>query len=256
MIQYSVKKLSQLAGVSVRTLHLYDKMGLLKPSVRTEARYRLYGEKELLRLQQILFYRELDFPLKEILEILNAPDFDIINALESHRTALELKGNRITMLLATVDKTIVKLKKGAMLSHEELYSGLSQEKAQAYRNEAIGKWGNEKIEHAENQLRKLSKDEIAILKKEQLEILGALTSFVNQNPQSPEVQAQVGKHYLNIRNFWGTAGSADKQAEAYAGLGQLYADDERYTITDGKSNMEFALFMKMAIFYFTETTLK
>ena len=88
MDNYSVKKLSQLAGVSVRTLHLYDKMGLLKPSVRTEARYRLYGEKELLRLQQILFYRELDIPLKDIQTILDDPEFDLLKALEAHKKAL------------------------------------------------------------------------------------------------------------------------------------------------------------------------
>ena len=79
MAAYSVKKLAILAGVSVRTLHLYDQIGLLKPSLRTEARYRMYGEKELLRLQQILFFRELDMPLKEIGEILDKVEFNRAN---------------------------------------------------------------------------------------------------------------------------------------------------------------------------------
>ncbi|WP_343702573.1 MerR family transcriptional regulator [Chitinophaga sp.] len=95
MDNYSVKKLARLAGVSVRTLHLYDKMGLLEPSVRTQARYRLYGEKELLRLQQILFYRELDFPLKEIRDILDDPTFDLAQALEGHKKALQARQERI-----------------------------------------------------------------------------------------------------------------------------------------------------------------
>lgn len=88
MDNYSVKKLAKLAGVSVRTLHLYDKMGLLRPSVRTEARYQPYGEKELLYLQQILFHRELDFPLKDNSTILDDPAFNLVQALEGHRKAL------------------------------------------------------------------------------------------------------------------------------------------------------------------------
>jgi DNA-binding transcriptional MerR regulator len=78
---YSVKELSKLAGVSVRTLHLYDELGLLKPSSRSAAGYRMYGQKELLLLQQILFYKELDMPLKEIENILNDPKFDVIKII-------------------------------------------------------------------------------------------------------------------------------------------------------------------------------
>src|SRR5580693_1755938 len=94
-VNYSVKQIARLAGVSVRTLHLYDQIGLLKPSVRTRAGYRQYGEPELLRLQQILFYRELDFPLKEIAEILNDPDFDLIRALAGHKQALSARRDRL-----------------------------------------------------------------------------------------------------------------------------------------------------------------
>lgn len=102
MDNYSVKKLSKLAGVSVRTLHLYDKMDLLKPSLRTGAGYWLYGEKELLRLQQILFYRELDFPLKDICTILDDPAFDLVQALEGHRKALLARKERTNTLIGTI----------------------------------------------------------------------------------------------------------------------------------------------------------
>jgi DNA-binding transcriptional MerR regulator len=110
MAAYSVKKLAILAGVSVRTLHLYDQIGLLKPSLRTEARYRMYGEKELLRLQQILFFRELDMPLKEIGEILDNVEFNLVKALEGHKMALISKQQRIETMLETIDKTIGYLK--------------------------------------------------------------------------------------------------------------------------------------------------
>ncbi len=81
MKTFTVKKLAEISGVSVRTLHYYDQIGLLRPSVRTEKKYRLYGNDELLRLQQILFFRELDFPLKDILEMIDEPDYDLVKAL-------------------------------------------------------------------------------------------------------------------------------------------------------------------------------
>ena len=144
--RYSVQQLAKLAGVSVRTLHLYDEMGLLKPSLRTEAGYRLYEEKELLRLQQVLFYKELDFPLKDIGIILDDPDFDRIKALESHRITLQTRKARMEDLLSTIDKTIRHLKQEVMLSHEELYKGLPKERAEEWRKEATEKWGTTAID--------------------------------------------------------------------------------------------------------------
>mgnify|MGYP000865807544 FL=1 len=110
MKKYSAKGLSKLAGVSVRTLHHYDEIGLLKPAIRTEAKYRLYGENELLKLQQILFFKELDFSLKEIIDILDDPDFDLTVALESHKQALISKQERISVMLNTIEKTVLNLK--------------------------------------------------------------------------------------------------------------------------------------------------
>jgi DNA-binding transcriptional MerR regulator len=112
---YTVKQLAKMAGISVRTLHLYDELKLLRPAIRTRAGYRMYGEKELLRLQQILFYKELDFPLKNIGQILDEPDFDIIQALEGHKKALGIKKARINTLLKTIDNTLKTLKNKTML---------------------------------------------------------------------------------------------------------------------------------------------
>ncbi|MES2764506.1 MAG: MerR family transcriptional regulator, partial [Bacteroidota bacterium] len=88
---YKVQKLAEIAGVSVRTLHHYDQIGLLQPRIRSEAGYRMYGEAELLRLQQILFFKELDFPLKEIGAILDKPGFDVLEALSYHKKMIEEK---------------------------------------------------------------------------------------------------------------------------------------------------------------------
>jgi DNA-binding transcriptional MerR regulator len=256
MERYSVKQLSKLAGVSVRTLHLYDQIGLLKPATRTEARYRLYGKDQLLKLQQILFYKELDFSLEEINNILSKPDFNLLQALEQHKTALQLRRDRLSTLLHTIDKTISHLKGTVMLTPEELYEGLPKETAADYRKEATAKYGQELVEQSENYLRQLSKEAFAKLKEESKEITGILYSMKHEDPGSEKVQAQVARHYANIRTFWGTANSADPQAEAYEGLGQLYINDERFTLVDGKPQPEFALFMSKAMSHFTHKQLK
>ena len=150
---YTVKQLAKMAGISVRTLHLYDKMKLLRPALRTRTGYRVYSEAELLRLQQILFYKELDFALKDIGRILDEPGFDVIKALDGHKKALGLKKARINTLLKTIDNTLQNLKNKTMMNLDELYDGLSPQQAAEYRKEAIAAYGNEVVEHAENHLK-------------------------------------------------------------------------------------------------------
>ncbi len=114
MKKYTAKEVANLSGVSVRTLHHYDKIGLLKPATRSEKNYRFYGEAELLKLQQILFYKELGFPLREISSILKAPDFDLIKALENHQSALKSRQQQITKMLKTIKTTLSNLKNQTM----------------------------------------------------------------------------------------------------------------------------------------------
>jgi DNA-binding transcriptional MerR regulator len=256
MENYSVKKLSDLAGVSVRTLHLYDEIGLLKPSVRTAAGYRLYGEKELLRLQQILFYKELDFSLQEIAAILDDPEFDIVHALENHKQVLSERSNRLSSMLITIDKTINKIKNGTIMKHEELYAGLPKETAEAWRSEAIEKYGKETIERSEKSLLKMTKEDFTRLGSESMRLLETLASMIHENPESSKVQDLIAQHYIVIRKLWGTHGSVEKQAEAYAGLGELYVADERYTMINGKPNVAFADFMKKAMKIYSDNNLR
>ena len=122
---YSVKKLAVISGVSVRTLHFYDELGLLKPAYLGANGYRFYQEPQLLALQQILFYRELGFELKEIKRILDRADFEKVAALESHRQVLEKNLTRTRSLLETIDKTIQHLKGTKKMKSEELFAGFS-----------------------------------------------------------------------------------------------------------------------------------
>jgi len=252
MDNYSVKKLSGLAGVSVRTLHLYDKMGLLNPSVRTAAGYRLYGEKELLRLQQILFYRELDFPLKDIQTILDDPAFDLVQALEAHKKALLARKERINTLVGTIEKTLVTLKNKTMLRVEDLYEGIPREKMEAYRTEAMTKWGKQTVLEVEDTLRSFSKEEMDAMKTELNELTNRLAAFMNGDPASREVQECIARRYQIILRLTGGKIEMGK-LEYFRKLGELYVADNRYTPVNGLPSMELALFIKEATDHYIKT---
>src|SRR5580658_9819659 len=122
---YTVKKVAAMSGVSVRTLHFYHETGLLKPAHLGANGYRFYEEAQLLTLQQILFYRELGFELKQIKEILSRADFEKVAALQSHRKVLEKNLARTRSLIETIDKTIRHLKGTKKMKSEELFLGFS-----------------------------------------------------------------------------------------------------------------------------------
>lgn len=245
-MNYTVKHLALLAGVTVRTLHLYDKIGLLKPSVRTDKNYRLYGEEELLRLQQILFYKELDFPLRDIAEILDAPGFDLIKALKGHKRAMKDRKNRISEILRTIDKTILKLNGQMNMKHDELYAGLPKDKAEEWRKFAKEKWPKQ-LSHGEKMLLKMSCDEFQQLQAGFKANMEALANLRHQSWEGTEVQSEISKHYHYIQQFWGRP---DDIGEAYMGLGQLYVDNPAYTTVNGVPNRDFAIFMRNAMHHY------
>ncbi|WP_262245704.1 MerR family transcriptional regulator [Parapedobacter soli] len=255
----TVKKLAEISGVSVRTLHYYDQIGLLRPSIRTEKKYRLYGNDELLRLQQILFFREMDFPLKDILEMMDTTDYDLVKALMQHKSALLNRKRRISDLLKTIDTTIDNLKKGeTMKNPEELYKGFPEEVGTTYRKEAISKYGVQTVEQSEKELMKLGKSGVEALQKEMENVFSELFVLKNDNPESDIVQEHIARHYGIISKFWGDSVVSDQKPDAYAGLGDLFVNDERYlaNVTDGSPQPEFALFLQKAIKYFAENNLE
>ncbi len=247
---YGVKKLSELVGVSVRTLHLYDELGLLKPSIRTEAGYRLYSETELTRLRQILFYKELDFPLKDIKAILDDPGFDLLKALEDHKTSVMFEKSRLEKLLGTIERSIeaIRIREGTVF--EDLYEIFPEQLV--LRPEAIETFGQRAIEKSEKSLGQLDKENLVKLKERSIQVMDDLLKSMGLDPRSEKVQALISRHYEVTREFWGTSGEDDNQAQIYAGLGSLYLADERYTMTKGSPNRKFAEFLNSAMKYFAE----
>ncbi len=248
----TVQRLADAAGVSVRTLHHYDRIGLLVPSERSESGYRLYGEKDLAKLQHILFYRELDVPLKEIRCILDAPDFDRISALHKHARELEHRRDRLNVLLQTIQQTLLSLENNTMPTPEDLYQGFGPQ-AEAIRQEAVVRYGKEAVQRSEGALKKLSKEHLQALVAKQKELRNTLFKLKDANPHSQAVQDLIREHYDVTRAFWGTSTETDPQADQYAGLGQLYVDDPRFMTWDGESHAEFAVFMREAMKVFSKT---
>ena len=251
MTKYSVKQLSKLAGVSVRTLHHYDRIGLLKPAFRSEKGYRYYAREELLLLQQVLLYRELGFTLKAIDEIIHDPAFDLIQALQSHRRELEKRIKDTRQLLQTIDNTIVALKNETeMLTYKDLYQGFSPEKADAMRKEVAERWGEEKLNEVEERLRKLGRDGWNDLQKKGEEISHMLAELMDLDPQSVPVQEAIALHFKHLNAFYEVTESR------YRGLAKMYVEDERFTAHYDAYRKGLATFMLPAIEHFCDNGLK
>ena len=136
---YTIKEIADLAGVTTRTLRYYDEIGLLVPAAIADNSYRQYDEENLLRLQQIMFFRELDVPLKDISAILDRPDFNVLAALENHRASLRARAKQLDALISTVDNTIESLKGKRKMNAKELFNGFDENK---YMQEAEERWGD------------------------------------------------------------------------------------------------------------------
>lgn len=145
MIDHIVKQLATIAGVSTRTLHYYDEIGLLKPSAVGDNGYRYYDETCMLRLQQILFFREMDFNLADIQEIINQPDFDMIQALSGHKENLYGQLAYLEKLLATIDNTISHIKGKLEMKPNELFEPFSEEKQKEYEEEVRQRYGDKEL---------------------------------------------------------------------------------------------------------------
>lgn len=155
-MEYSIKQLAQLAGVSARTLRYYDEIGLLKPLYVNEAGYRFYGEMQLNLLQQILFYRERGLPLQQIAAVLYDGQFDILAALEDHLLELKKRQQQINGLIATVEKTIAAMKGECEMQDEEKFAvfkqNLVQQHEALYGAELRQNYGDDEVDASQRKL--------------------------------------------------------------------------------------------------------
>lgn len=247
---YTVKQLAKMAGVSARTLHYYDQIGLLAPSARSESGYRQYGETELLRLQQILFFKELDFSLSKIRSILDDPDFDTVTALENHRLLLQKQSERTALLLETVDKTIQRLTENSMsMTDKELYEGFTKEQIERYEKEVEEKFDPQRVQKSKRRIGKMSKQQWQAVKSEGDRVTHLIADLADRAPDDPEVQTLIARHHAWIENFY------PAPADVYRGLGQMYAEHEEFRAFYEKFRPGLADYMKTAMIHYAEHTL-
>ena len=250
MKAYTIGQVANMAGVSVRTLHHYDHIGLLTPSARTAAGYRLYGEAELLRLQQILFFKELDLPLQEIGRILDDPGFDPVESLRHHRQLLQREMERLADLLNTIDKTIHRLTEDDMqMTDDELYAGFTPEQADRYRREARERYGTGVVEKAEQRAKQMSKAEWQAHGEEGEAVTIGLAERMDRPVDDPEVQALIARHHAWIEAFYPAS------AERYRGLGQLYVTHPEFRAFYDNYSEGLADFIAEAMAHYADSVL-
>jgi DNA-binding transcriptional MerR regulator len=244
---YAINQLAKLAGVSVRTLHHYDEIGLLRPHRSQKNGYRAYGEDELLKLQQILFFRELEFPLADIRRILASPDFDLRRALADQRALIELKKKRLTGLLKTIDKTIQKITHEKRMEDKELYDAFADKDAQRYAEEAKQRWGHtEAYKQSAERVKKMTKADMAKVKADADALMKEIAAVADQDPASAKVQALITRHYDALRTFY------EPSIAMYRGLADLYVADPRFTAYYEAYRPGLALFMQKAMHAFCD----
>ncbi len=249
MDRYSVSQLARISGVSIRTLHHYDKIGLLKPSYRAESNYRYYGEAELHRLQQVLFFKELGFPLKEITPILDDPEFDRIRALRIQRIQLLKQQERLQTLLNTIDKTIQNAEEEKTMNEEELYDGFSEEEREAWK-EVEGKYELEVVQEARSNAKALGREGIEGVQTEMENIARQMAQLLGTPVHSGEVISLMKRQHEANEAFYKTSG------EMFKGLGEMYVSDQRFTQFYDKYAPGTAEFMRDAMAYYADHVLK
>ena len=222
MKQHTVKQVARLSGISVRTLHFYDEIGLLKPAYYGANGYRYYEKEQLLSLQQILFYRELNVPLEQIKLIMASPDFDRLETLRAHRIRLESELGRYQQLIRTIDGTIAELNGTKTMASEHFFEGFSPEKQRQYEKELVETYGEgiqPKIDASKERIKGWTKQDFKAASDRWqvfLSELGALAE-AGKSADSKEVQSLIPSHRAWLESYW------TPNRESYIGLGQLYA---------------------------------
>ena len=245
---YNISAFAALAGVSTRTLRYYDRIGLLRPAQVTAAGYRVYGAAEVDRLQQILFYRELEVSLAEIAALLARPDFDRRTALRAHISALKARKQRLQLLIDTAEKSLAATKGESTMTDNEKFEGFKQElidrnEAQ-YGSETRAAYGDEAIDASNKKLKNMPAAEFSEMQQQEKEILARLAAAVaaGQSPDSDEGRAIATLHHRWLCHHMHACPPA-----THKGLAALYVQDTRFTAYYDKARPGCAAFLHDAV---------
>ncbi|NLO08401.1 MAG: MerR family transcriptional regulator [Clostridiales bacterium] len=251
-MEYTIQKLAKMAGVSTRTLRYYDEVGILKPARINSSGYRIYGRKETDRLQQILFYRELEFSIDNIKEILSAPDFNEKLALINHKKLLLEKRRQLDQLIRNVDMTIEAKEGRRIMADNAKFEGFKRnmldENERKYGQEIREKYGEDRVKASNEKFMNMTKEQYEEFENLGNQILDTLEAAFDTKDPAGELAREV----CELHKKWLTFTWKDYSKEAHAGLAQMYVDDERFTAYYDKRKPGMAKFLRDAVLIYTE----
>jgi DNA-binding transcriptional MerR regulator len=242
----TVKQLSDMAGITRRTLHYYDEIGLLTPTRIGDNGYRYYGEDAILKLQQILLYRKLGLSLNTIKKILTNPSFDVIAALQNHKKELHKRIDQLQRLEKTVDNTILFIEGKKQMSQKQLFEAFSEEEQAKYEEEAMQMYDPEIVKTSNEKWRKLTDAEKQRIGEEGNAVYRDILQAMPKGAASPEVQAGIERWRKHMAYFW------TPQDDQLLGLADLYNDDPRFKANFDKIDPDLAAFMREAVKIYVE----
>lgn len=250
-MEYTIQKLGRLAGISTRTLRYYDEIGILKPARINSSGYRIYGPSEVDQLQQILFYRELDFSLEQIRRIITDPDYDSAAALIEHRERLLMRRKHLDTLIANVDKTIAMNEGSVIMTDQEKFEGFKQkiieENEARYGEEIRQKYGEHAVNQSNAKLKKMTETEYGEVQRLEKEMFAALAEGMQTgDPSGIPAQKAAELHKQWLTYYWD-----QYSKEAHAGLANMYVADERFKAYYDDAQPGTAEFLRDAILIYT-----
>ncbi|MDB5052156.1 MAG: MerR family transcriptional regulator [Bacilli bacterium] len=252
---YKVKKVAEIGGVSVRTLHHYDQIGLLIPESITPAGYRLYTDHDLEKLQQILFLKEIGFNLSEIKTMLDNPDFNRVQAMTAHKALLIAKKLRLENIIKTVEKTIESIQGGMEMEKSAMFDAFDmsaiEEHKEKYAEEVKQKYGKEAVEESERKTSAYTKKDWARIMANWEQIYKNIVAAMDNGPSDPQVQKAVGELRQHITDHFYNC-----TVDIFRGLGNLYVDDDRFTANIDKHKEGLAIFLSEAMHVYCDNQAK
>ncbi len=232
-----IKEAAALTGVSIRTLHHYDDIGLISPERSGANAYREYSDADLARLQQVLFFKKLGFKLSAIKEIISRPDYDQEEALMMQKEMLRQESDRISTMIETIDLTIKNLKGEIEMTNADKFKGIDFSE-NPYEQEARERWGDEAVDASREKLKRMDAEET---KRRFDEIYQALAGIRHMDPASDEAQDRIEEWYVFLNEM------GEYSPEMFKGLGEMYVADARFKKNIDQYGDGLAEFMKAAM---------
>jgi MerR family transcriptional regulator, thiopeptide resistance regulator len=242
---YTVGEVARMAGISIRALHHYDELGLLRPSGRSGAGYRLYASADLERLQQVLFYKELGFGLDEIREFMAAAADDRGAVLREQRDELAARALRLEAMLALIDKTLASLEGRTQMSDEELFEVFGDFDPSEYEDEARERWGGTAAyRESARRTKGYTKDDWERFRRESDAVVEALAALMDEGvaPDDARAMDAAERHRLQTDRWFYPC-----PHEMHVELGRMYVADPRFAATYDKVRPGMAQYLCDAI---------